>query len=43
MKDLREKFIDSAMMKSSIIDMLESSECIPGKFHSAHYVALTLT
>ena len=31
MKGLREKFIDSAMMKSSIIDVVEGSECVPGK------------
>ena len=43
MKDFREKFIDSAMTKSSVIDMLESSECVPGKFPFTHYVSLTLT
>ena len=30
MKDLREKFINSAMTKNSIVDVLEVSECVPG-------------
>ena len=30
MKDLREKFINSAMTKNSIVHVLEVSECVPG-------------
>ena len=31
MKNLREQFIDSALTKTSIIDVSESSKCAPGK------------
>ena len=31
MKNLREQFIDNALTKTSIIDVSESSKCVPGK------------